>query len=293
MKTAVNILIGLALLVIALSFVLVYANTHPPRYPLHLPPSTYHASYDDVTFETSDGVTIKGWLISPPEEKLGMPGIIICHGLGANRSDFTDLAVLLARRGYWVLTFDFRAHGDSGGSRSSLGYNEQKDVEAALAFLAQRRAIDRNHVGIFGFSLGGSTAILTAARTGKFAAVAADSAFTNLRDQARGAITGFYHLPSFPFVDLAVLAYELYFQTAVKNIAPESVIGNISPVPLFIIAGEGDEMIPAENGRRLFSAAREPKVLWIIPVGGHGGTISAAGDDYGKRLGEFFDKHLK
>jgi len=167
------------------------------------------------------------------------------------------------------------------------------DVEAALAFLAQRRAIDRNHVGIFGFSLGGSTAILTAARTGKFAAVAADSAFTNLRDQAREAITGFYHLPSFPFVDLAVLAYELYFQTAVKNIAPESVIGNISPVPLFIIAGEGDEMIPAENGRRLFSAAREPKVLWIIPVGGHGGTISAAGDDYGKRLGEFFDKHLK
>jgi uncharacterized protein len=293
MKTAVNILIGLTLLVVALSLVLVYANTHPPRYPFHVPPSTYGAAFEDATFESSDGVTLKGWIIKPPEERPGMPGVIICHGLGANRSDFTDLAVMLARRGYWVLVFDFRAHGESGGSRSSLGHHEQKDVLAALAFLAERPGIDRKRIGIFGFSLGGSTAILTAARTGKFAAVAADSAFTSLRDQAREAITGFYHLPSFPFVNLAVLGYEMYFQTAVRNIAPESVIGKIAPVPVFIIAGEGDEMIPVENGRRLFRAAQEPKELWVIPVGGHGGTIATAGDEYGRRVGEFFDRHLR
>jgi predicted dienelactone hydrolase len=85
---------------------------------------------------------------------------------------------------------------------------------------------------MFGFSLGGSTAILAAASSGKFAAVAADSAFTSLRDQAQEAITGFYHLPAFPFVNLAVLGYELYFQTGTLNIAPESVIAKISPVPV-------------------------------------------------------------
>ena len=126
-----------------------------------------------------------------------------------------------------------------------------------------------------------------------FAAVAADSAFSSLREQAREAITTFYHLPSFPFVNLAVLGYELYFQTTVRSIAPESVIGRIAPVPVFIIAGEGDEMIPAENGRRLFQAAKEPKELWIIPVAGHGGTIAAAGEEYGRRVGEFFDRYLK
>jgi uncharacterized protein len=293
MKTAVNILIGLALLAVGLSLILVYANTHPSRYTLHIPPSDYRAAYENATFETSDGVTLKGWLVKPPEEKPNMPGIIICHGLGANRSDFTDLAVMLARRGYWVLTFDFRAHGESGGSRSSLGYHEQKDVKAALAYLTSRPGIDRNRIGIFGFSLGGSTAILAAAGTGKFAAVAADSAFTSLREQAREAVTGFYRLPSFPFVNLSVLGYERYFQTAVRNIAPESFIGRIAPVPVLIIAGEGDEMIPAENGRRLFRAAKEPKELWIIPVAGHGGTIAAAGDEYGRRLGEFFDRHLR
>jgi dipeptidyl aminopeptidase/acylaminoacyl peptidase len=293
MKTAVNILIVLALLIVVLPLVLLYANTHPPRYALHIPPSDYRAAYENATFETSDGVTLKGWLIKPPQVNPGMPGIIICHGLGANRSDFTYLAVMLARRGYWVLTFDFRAHGESGGSRSSLGHHEQRDVEAALAYFTSRPGIDRNRIGIFGFSLGGSTAILAAADAGRFAAVAADSAFTSLRDQAREAVTGFYHLPSFPFVNLAVLGYEIYFQTTIRNVAPESVIGRIAPIPVLIIAGEGDEMIPAENGRRLFRAAKEPKELWIIPVSVHGGTMAAAGDEYGTRLGEFFDGHLR
>jgi dipeptidyl aminopeptidase/acylaminoacyl peptidase len=293
MKTALNILLGIVLLVIALSFILVYANTHPPRYPLNVPPSDHGCPYEQVTFVTEDGLTLAGWLIGPDPPGKNVPAIIICHGLGANKSDFTDLAVLLSRRGYWVLTFDFRAHGDSGGSRSSLGFHEQKDVAAALAFLTTRPGIDGHRIGIFGFSLGGSTAILAAAGTGAFAAVVADSAFTSLRDQAREAITGFYHLPSFPFVNLSVLGYELYFQTSVKNTAPESVIVGISPAPVLIIAGEGDEMIPAENGRRLFNAAKEPKEIWVIPVGGHGGTIAAAGDEYGKRVGDFFDKHLK
>lgn len=293
MKTALNILLGIVFLIIALSFVLVYANTHPPRYPLNVPPSDYGQPYERVSFITEDGLTLAGWLIKPDRSGKKTPAIIICHGLGANKSDFTEFAVFLARRGYLVLTFDFRAHGDSEGSRTSLGYHERKDVSAALQYLSSRPEVDKERIGIFGFSLGGSTAILAAAETRKFRAVAADSAFTSLRDQARQAITGYYHLPAFPFVNISVLGYELYFQTRVRNIAPESVIGSISPAPVLIIAGEGDDMIPAENGRKLFQAAQEPKELWVISVGGHGGTVAAAGNEYNKRIGDFFDKHLK
>jgi len=52
-------------------------------------------------------------------------------------------------------------------------------------------------------------------------------------------------------------------------------------------------MIPVENGRRLYQAAQEPKELWNIPVGGHGGTIAAAGNEYNKRVADFFDNHMK
>ena len=292
-KMIMNILLSLLLLTIAVSFILVYANTHPPRYPLHVEPSEYHAGYETISFVSEDGVFLKGWLIKPPHPRKKSPAIIICHGVGANKSDFTELAVSLAARGYFVLLFDFRAHGESSGNRTSLGYHEQKDVLAALGILKARKEIDRHRIGIYGFSMGGSTAILTAAKSGAFSAVVADSAFTSLKDQANTAITSFYHLPSFPFLHLAVLGYELYFRTRVENIAPVNVIARISPVPLLIIAGEGDKLIPAENGQKLFAAAGDPKELWIIPGADHGGTFVAAGSMYGKKVGEFFDKSLR
>ena len=70
-------------------------------------------------------------------------------------------------------------------------------------------------------------------------------------------------------------------------------ISRISPVPVLIIAGEGDKLIPSYNGRKLHAAALEPKELWIIPNADHGGTLAAAGDEYEKRVGEFFDRSLK
>jgi dipeptidyl aminopeptidase/acylaminoacyl peptidase len=294
MKTAMNILLGIILLIIALSFVLVYANTHPPKYPLHLPPSVYKAEYEEVSFTSEDGIVLKGWLVKPAQSRQKSPAIVICHGIGANKSDFTELAASLAHRGYYVLVFDFRAHGESSGRRTSLGLHEQKDIEAALAFLKTRRdTIDPKRIGIYGFSMGGSAAILAAAKTGAFSAVVADSAFTSLLDQARTAITGFYHLPAFPFLHLTVIGYELYFQTRVDAIAPVKVIAAIAPTPVLIIAGEGDKLIPADNGRKLFVAAGDPKELWIIPGADHGGTLAAAGREYEKRVGEFFEKNLK
>lgn len=291
--TVVKILLFILFSACAVSFVLVYVNTHPPRYPLHIPPSEYKADYETVTFESNDGVRLSGWLLRSAHPHTKNPGIIICHGLGANKSDFTELAAFLSRRGYVVLLFDFRAHGESSGRRSSLGLHEQKDAAAALRFLSSRPEVDGSRIGIYGFSMGGAVALLTAADTGAFRAVVADSAFTSLKDQARDAITGFYHLPAFPFLNLAILGYEIYFQTSINKISPVNAVGKVSPTPVLIIAGEGDRLISSENGRRLFEAAREPKGLWIIPHADHGGTMAAAGPEYEKRVALFFDRHLK
>ena len=293
MKAVMNIIIVVVLLIVGLSLVLVYANTHPPKYPLHIPPYEYHVAYEDVSFTSGDGLLLRGWLIRPAHTTAQTPAIIICHGVGANKSDFTELGAALSRRGYFVLLFDFRAHGESEGSRTSLGYLEQKDVIAALDFLKNRHEIDPKRIGIYGFSMGGSTAILAAAKTGTFSAVVADSAFTSLRDQARQSITGYYRLPAFPFLHLAILGYELYFQTRVDTVAPVKAIAKLSPTPVLIIAGEGDLLIPANNGRKLFAAAKEPKEFWLIPDAGHGGTLAAAGSEYEKRVGKFFDQNLK
>ncbi|HUI46660.1 MAG TPA: alpha/beta fold hydrolase [Nitrospirota bacterium] len=158
--------------------------------------------------------------------------------------DFTELAVHLSRRGYTVLLFDFRAHGESGGRRTSFGYHEQEDILAALDYLKTRDEVDPRRIGIYGFSLGGSSAILAAAKLDGFRAVVADSAFTSLRDQTKTAVTDFYHLPTFPFLPLVVFAYEVYFQTRVDAVSPVESIAMLSPTPVFIILGDGDRLIP-------------------------------------------------
>ncbi len=293
MKTALYIILGAVLLSVVFAVVLVYTNTHPPKYHLSIPPSEYRADYEAVSFASGDGILLRGWLVKSARSAVRSPAIIICHGVGANKSDFTELAVSLSRREYAVLLFDFRAHGESGGSRTSLGYLEQQDIAAALEFLKNRHEVDPARIGIYGFSLGASSAILAAAKTRAFSAVVADSAFTSLRDQARDAIRGFYHLPSFPFLFLAVAGYELYFQVHVDRIAPVGVVGQLAPTPVFIIAGEGDALVPADNGRKLYAAAREPKEFWLIPGADHGATLSAAGDEYEKKVGAFFDRYVK
>jgi fermentation-respiration switch protein FrsA (DUF1100 family) len=293
MKIAMACLLGIILIVFFLPFILVYINTHPPKYPLHIPPSTYNANYEGVAFTSGAGIILKGWLIRPVPAVYAAPAIIICHGLGANKSDFTELAVYLSRRGYAVLLFDFRAHGESEGSTTSLGYHEQEDVLAALDYLKTRHDVDPGRIGIYGFSLGGATAILAAVKSHGFRALVVDSAFTSLRDQAKTAVTDFYHLPSFPFLPLVVFAYEVYFRTPVDAISPVGSIAMLASTPILIIAGDGDKLIPSENGRRLYMVAREPKEIWIISGADHGGTLAAAGDAYEKRVGGFFDKYLQ
>ncbi len=292
MKTLMNIILCIGVLAAALSWTLVYINTHPPRYPLSVLPSAYQADYDNVAFTSSDSVLLKGWLIKPEHPQLPSPVIVVCHGLGANKSDFTELAVSLSRWGYYVLLFDFRAHGDSNGGRTSLGLYEQRDILAAVSFLKSRREIDPARIGVYGFSLGVSSAILAASKSDDFRAIVADTAFTSLRDQAKTAITGFYHLPVFPFLPLAILGYEIYFQTSIETVSPLKAISRLS-MPILIIAGEEDSLIPADNGRKLFAAAKEPKVFWLISGVGHGGTLASGGKEYAKKVGEFFDEYLK
>ncbi len=285
--------LGIILIVFSLPFILVYINTHPPKYLLHIPPSTYNANYEDVAFTSGAGIVLKGWLIRPVPAVYAAPAIIICHGVGANKSDFTELAVNLSRRGYAVLLFDFRAHGESGGNKTSLGYHEQEDVLAALDYLKTRHDVDPSRIGVYGFSLGGATAIIAAVRSHGFRAIVADSSFTNLRDQAKTVVADFYHLPSFPFLPLVVFAYEVYFRTRIDAISPVGSIAMLASTPILIIAGDGDKLIPSENGRRLYMIAREPKEIWIIPGADHGGTLAAAGAAYEMRVGDFFDKYLQ
>ena len=131
------LLFGLLSLSIGLSGVTLHYSRRAALgyvHPLRSRPASYEnpervgIPYQDVTLRTQDGLGLSAWYT--PAENGAV--ILVAHGLGGYRS--VDMHALFARHGYGVLSWDFRAHGESEGELSTLGYHEALDVEAALDF---------------------------------------------------------------------------------------------------------------------------------------------------------------
>ena len=133
----------------------------------------------------SDGVQIAVSYFQPAgtPPAAGWPAVVLLHGLGQTRntSDFvhwspnTMAAQYLAPEGYAALTFDARAHGQSGGQFTLDGPRELADLRELLTWLTTNNPIDAQHVGAYGASYGGGLVWKAAVEGFPFAAIASDS----------------------------------------------------------------------------------------------------------------------
>ncbi len=141
----------------------VYRVTHPDRQPdLALNLATTLSKAEDVTFTSTDGVRLKGWLF---HGAAGSAPVVLCHDLGESKNAVVNIAIALNKAGFTVLAFDFRGHGASGGDGSTLGVQEVRDVLGAVDFVANlpKADVDARKIGIFGAGMGAHAAVLAAA----------------------------------------------------------------------------------------------------------------------------------
>ena len=261
-----------------------------PRLPISVTPAHLHLPFESVRFQATDGVWLSGWTMSDDARQ---PWIILCHGLGTNRADLLEVAHMLIRAHYNVLAFDFRAHGESDGWSTSFGWQEQRDLEGALAFLGQQPEVADQPYGLYGVSMGGSVALMVASRDERLAAVAVDSAYADLEASLAHHLRLLYHLPKIPFLLFLNAAYRLRFGAWPTHMSPIRQISQISPRPLFIIHGSEDPRTPVQDAQRLAEAATEPKSLWIAQGAGHLAAAHLEPESYARRLIEFFDSCLR
>jgi fermentation-respiration switch protein FrsA (DUF1100 family) len=226
------------------------------------PPASSRVSQEDVFFETADRVRLHGWLVSPKGGARPKGAVLFLHGNAGNVGINADSFLWLAEAGYVVFAPDYRGYGLSEGEPTFPGIHE--DARAALALLPSLRGVDRERIALFGQSLGGAVAIRTAAaapgrRLAK--AVATDAAFASYRLIVRDRMT------EFPLTWLTKYPASFLFD---DDYSPERVVGAVAPVPLVLVHGTADRVVPYRHGEILFGKAREPKALWTVPGGGHG-----------------------
>jgi uncharacterized protein len=230
---------------------------HPSR-DMQESPAVKLFSHRDIVFQASDGMVLHGWYF-PVENAHG--SILVLHGNAQNISNHVNSVLWLVKEGFNIFIIDYRGYGWSGGEPGLDGVH--KDADAALEKLFSLPETDPDRVLVMGQSLGGSIAVYTVARSPRkerIRALVIDSAFSSYRRIAREKLDSFWL--TWPF------QYPLSW-TVSDAYSAEKWIGQISPVPVLILHGLDDPVVPMHHGRRLFEVARDPKQFWLTMRPGH------------------------
>jgi uncharacterized protein len=201
----------------------------------------------EVVLPTEDGIHLGGWFL-PAQGGRPAPAVLVCNGNGGNRALRAPLATALSRAGLSVLLFDYRGYGGNPGRPSEDGL--AADARAAQAWLAARPEVDPDRIAYFGESLGAAVALRLAVERPP-AALILRSPFTSLTDVGR------LH---YPWLPVKWLLSDRYGSAA--RVAQLS-------VPLLVIAGERDQIVPSALSRRLYDAASAPKRFVLVPGADH------------------------
>jgi len=116
------------------------------------------ATVREVSYASLDGTRLRGTLLRQPEWSNPRPVVVVCHGVGANRANFFGYAELAWDLGCHAFAFDFRAHGHSGGSTTTLGAREADDVVATCRWL-RANGFEHHPLVLVGVSMGGASAL--------------------------------------------------------------------------------------------------------------------------------------
>lgn len=216
-------------------------------------PADEHVAYEDVTFTTSDGVSLHGWFL-PAATRPAKGTVLHLHGNAANITGHWPFVGWLPAAGYNVLTFDYRGFGRSSGKITRDG--TVLDAEAALDYLRTRPDVDGSRIVLFGQSIGATIAsVIASRRRGQIAAVVMDSAFTSYRDIAAHHI---YRNPA-----MLLIAWWFPFGVS-KSLDAIDHVPLISPTPILFMHGKADRIVPTAMSQKLYIAAKDPKELWLI-----------------------------
>ena len=201
------------------------------------------------------------------------PAVLYLHGARWNMTGHVRRMEQLRRMGFSVFAIDYRGFGKSDGDLPSeqMAY---EDARAAWSWMAQQQP-DASRRYIFGHSLGGAIAIDLAA------------GIDGTQPQANGLIV------EATFTTLAEIANALTFSWLPTNLLLTQKFDSLEKIksvqmPVLVVHGTGDRLVPSRFSEALYKAARAPKRLLLIENGSHNNSMWVGDAQYQRAIGELF-----
>jgi fermentation-respiration switch protein FrsA (DUF1100 family) len=233
---------------------------HPPRRPGH--PAT-PAGCVDTAFD-GDGVTLRGWRCATSAPRRGT--VIYLHGVADTRAGGAGIAAHFMTRGFDVVAYDSRAHGESQGTVCTYGFYEKRDLKRVIDTLAPGPVV------LLGNSLGAAVALQEAAIDARITTIVAAETFSDLRTVATERAPFFF---SGGIVRRAFVVAERDGHFSADDVSPVRAARAID-VPVLLVHGAADHETTPAHSERVFAALRGRKRLLLVPGAAHSQSLSGA-----------------
>ncbi|MBO6548302.1 MAG: alpha/beta fold hydrolase [Rhizobiales bacterium] len=217
-------------------------------------PNPTYVSPDDIELKGIDEVVLKtkkegfklfSWYAKAAPNK---PTLLFFHGNGGNVANREEKFRQLMAEGYGVFMLGYRGFGGSEGKPSEEAF--VKDAFLAYDYLRETIGLNETQIVIYGESIGTSVATQLAARV-EAKALVLEAPMSSVTAVAQSR---------YPYLRVRPFLRDRF--------ESDRHIASIS-MPLLIVHGKEDQVIPLEFGKALFEAAIEPKQMEVIEGAGH------------------------
>jgi fermentation-respiration switch protein FrsA (DUF1100 family) len=281
MKRFVAICVSLILVATVCALSVGWLLRHPAPARIGSPPTDLNAQL--ITFQSDSGANVHGWWCAVENDR-GV--VLLLPGIRANRLSMIERARFLRRAGYSVLLIDFQATGETKGDHITFGWKESRDVIAAVTFIRNAKPSDR--IAIIGSSLGGAATLLATPPL-KVEGLILEAVYPTIEIATKHRLDNYLGPLGQLTAPLLLRQLQMRLGISVNDLRPVDHIADVG-CPVLIMSGEKDRNSRPEDTRRLFSRARSPKQLWLVPNAGHVDLHKAARAEYELRVIAFLEQ---
>ncbi len=227
---------------------------------------------EEVSIPTEKNKKLFGWWI---EAKTKAPTIILMHGWDRNISKLIPYIKNLNGRGFNVLAFDTRHHGNSDSDDFSSMIKFAQDISASITFVENKPTVEKDNFFLIGHSIGGAASIYAAAadyRIKKIVTIGAPSNPSQIMTmQMRKK-----HIPQ-PIIWAAFKIMEIRIGKRFTQLASATNISKVK-AKVLLIHGTNDKIVPFTQANIILNAANNNQAeLWAITGKGHSNCHSEIG----------------
>ena len=224
----------------------------------------YKIQEKPVIFKNSQRENLWG-MLSLPKTKKRAPAVILVHGFNGSKSarKFVKIGRKFSQSGIAVLRFDFAGCGDSEGDFKNMSIRQEvEDLNAAYKFLVQQPQINKNRIGLLGYSLGGLITCLFQVRNAVAKTLVLVAPAIN-----QGSLMKIWCTPKEikkwrqrGYMDTPKYRIGIQYLNEAEDYTP--IMSNIK-IPTLIIHGKNDEDVPISFSKKLLKFLKKRKMIIV------------------------------